>query len=163
MLVCLLCFFQLWALLNFLLPEIFASSADFDEMFSAAQTDADVSNNLLAQLHKVLRPFMLRRLKAQVATDLPPKKETLLFVGMSEMQAKLYRGILEKDIEAVLGQLGWTVGGARPSGRRWRLRCSTGFLLRACIFCAGKTQQKSRLMNMVMQLRKAANVSRTLA
>ena len=89
-------------------------------MFSAAQTDADVSNNLLAQLHKVLRPFMLRRLKSQVATDLPAKKEVLLYVGMSEMQARLYRGILEKDLDAVLG----------------------------------KTTQKSRLMNMVMQLRK---------
>lgn len=114
---------ELWALLNFLLPEIFSSSSDFDEMFSAAQTDANVSTNLLAQLHKVLRPFMLRRLKSQVATDLPPKKETLLFVGMSEMQTKLYKGILEKDIEAVMG----------------------------------RTTQKSRLMNMVMQLRKAAN------
>jgi SWI/SNF-related matrix-associated actin-dependent regulator of chromatin subfamily A member 5 len=114
---------ELWALLNFLLPEIFASSADFDEMFSAAQADPNMSASLLTQLHKVLRPFMLRRLKAQVATDLPPKKETLLFVGMTEMQAKLYRGILEKDIECVLG----------------------------------KTNQKSRLMNMVMQLRKAAN------
>lgn len=111
---------ELWALLNFLLPEIFSSSSDFDSMFSAAQTDADVSNNLLAQLHKVLRPFMLRRLKSQVATDLPPKKEVLVFCGMSELQAKLYRGILEKDLEAVLG----------------------------------KTTQKSRLMNMVMQLRK---------
>lgn len=114
---------ELWALLNFLLPDIFNSGSDFDSMFAASQTDSDVSANLLAQLHKVLRPFMLRRLKAQVATDLPPKKETLLFVGMSELQTKLYRGVLERDIDAVLG----------------------------------KVKEKSRLMNMIMQLRKCSN------
>lgn len=72
-------------------------------MFAASESEADVSARLLQQLHAVLRPFVLRRLKTQVADDLPPKKETLLFVGMSELQAKLYRGVLERDIEAVLG------------------------------------------------------------
>jgi SWI/SNF-related matrix-associated actin-dependent regulator of chromatin subfamily A member 5 len=96
---------ELWALLSFLMPDIFNSGADFDSMFSASEVDPDVSAKLLEQLHKILRPFMLRRLKSQVATDLPPKKETLLFVGMSELQAKLYRGVLERDIDAVLGRV----------------------------------------------------------
>lgn len=37
---------------------------------------------------QVLRPFLLRRLKADVEKGLPPKKETILKIGMSEMQRK---------------------------------------------------------------------------
>lgn len=96
---------ELWALLSFLMPDIFSSGADFDAMFSASEVDSDVSAKLLDQLHKILRPFMLRRLKAQVATDLPPKREICIFTGMSELQAKLYRGVLERDIDAVLGRV----------------------------------------------------------
>ena len=45
---------------------------------------------------------MLRRLKADVAKSLPPKTETLLYVGMSPMQRELYRSILLRDVAAVL-------------------------------------------------------------
>ena len=38
------------------------------------------------QLHKILRPFLLRRLKSDVEKTLPPKTETKLLIGMSEMQ-----------------------------------------------------------------------------
>jgi len=49
----------------------------------------------------VLRPFLLRRLKSDVEKGLPPKKETILKMGMSEMQKKYYAALLQKDIEAV--------------------------------------------------------------
>ena len=52
---------------------------------------------------QVLRPFLLRRLKADVEKGLPPKKETILKIGMSEMQKKYYAALLQKDIEAVNG------------------------------------------------------------
>ena len=54
-------------------------------------------------LLQVLRPFLLRRLKADVEKGLPPKKETILKIGMSEMQKKYYAALLQKDIEAVNG------------------------------------------------------------
>lgn len=66
---------------------------------------------------------MLRRLKSQVATDLKPKKEVLVYVGMSELQLKVYKGVLARDLEAL----------------------------------TGKVKEKSRLLNIMMQLRKAAN------
>ena len=50
---------------------------------------------------QVLRPFLLRRLKSDVEKGLPPKKETILKMGMSEMQKKYYAALLQKDIEAV--------------------------------------------------------------
>ena len=49
----------------------------------------------------MLRPFLLRRLKSDVEKGLPPKKETILKMGMSEMQKKYYAALLQKDIEAV--------------------------------------------------------------
>ena len=52
---------------------------------------------------QVLRPFLLRRLKSDVEKGLPPKKETILKIGMSEMQKKYYAALLQKDIEAVNG------------------------------------------------------------
>lgn len=71
---------------------------------------------------QVLRPFLLRRIKSDVEKSLPPKKETILKIGMSEMQKKWYRNLLSKDIEALHG-------GA----------------------------ERTRLLNIVMQLRKCCN------
>jgi SWI/SNF-related matrix-associated actin-dependent regulator of chromatin subfamily A member 5 len=62
---------ELWALLNFLLPDVFADSDEFDEWFSMGGDEA--RENVVKKLHTVLRPFMLRRVKSDVAKDLPPK------------------------------------------------------------------------------------------
>ena len=114
---------ELWALLNFLLPDVFGDSAAFDDWFSQQNADSDA---VVKQLHKVLRPFLLRRVKADVEKSLLPKKEINLYVGMSDMQVQWYKKILEKDIDAVNGG-------------------------------AGNKESKTRLLNIVMQLRKCCN------
>jgi hypothetical protein len=58
------------------------------------ERDDAAKANTVKQLHRVLRPFMLRRLKSDVAKSLPPKKETLLYTSMTRMQKDLYRGLL---------------------------------------------------------------------
>ena len=50
----------------------------------------------------MLRPFLLRRLKSDVEKGLPPKKETILKIGMSEMQKKYYAALLQKASPSVL-------------------------------------------------------------
>ena len=60
---------ELWALLNFLLPDVFGDSAAFDDWFSQQNADSDA---VVKQLHKVLRPFLLRRVKADVEKSLLP-------------------------------------------------------------------------------------------
>ena len=52
-------------------------------------------------LSQVLRPFLLRRLKSDVEKGLPPKKETILKIGMSEMQKKYYAALLQKVADSV--------------------------------------------------------------
>ncbi|EAY96571.1 hypothetical protein OsI_18476 [Oryza sativa Indica Group] len=90
---------ELWSLLNFLLPEIFSSAETFDDWFQISGENDQ--HEVVQQLHKVLRPFLLRRLKSDVEKGLPPKKETILKVGMSEMQKQYYRALLQKDLEVV--------------------------------------------------------------
>ncbi|ONM32127.1 ISWI chromatin-remodeling complex ATPase CHR11 [Zea mays] len=90
---------ELWALLNFLLPEIFSSAETFDEWFQISGENDQ--QEVVQQLHKVLRPFLLRRLKSDVEKGLPPKKETILKVGMSQMQKQYYRALLQKDLEVI--------------------------------------------------------------
>ncbi len=51
---------------------------------------------------QVLRPFLLRRLKSDVEKGLPPKKETILKIGMSEMQKKYYAALLQKVQHSLL-------------------------------------------------------------
>ena len=72
---------ELWALLNFLLPSIFKSCTTFEQWFNApfATTGEKVELNpeetllIIRRLHKVLRPFLLRRLKKEVESQLPDK------------------------------------------------------------------------------------------
>ncbi|TKR76891.1 hypothetical protein L596_017963 [Steinernema carpocapsae] len=92
---------ELWALLNFLLPEMFASADDFDSWFS----DTSMLNNssLVQRLHQVLKPFLLRRLKSDVEKSLLPKKELKIYVGLSKMQREWYTKILMKDLDVVNG------------------------------------------------------------
>ena len=97
---------ELWALLNFLVPDVFASAEQFDDWFNLDIDDADEKNKLISQLHKILRPFMLRRLKVDVEKSLPPKHETILFTGMSKMQKKLYKDILMRDLDVIQGKAG---------------------------------------------------------
>nr|XP_033474870.1 probable global transcription activator SNF2L2 [Epinephelus lanceolatus] len=100
---------ELWALLNFLLPTIFKSCTTFEQWFNApfAMTGERVDLNeeetilIIRRLHKVLRPFLLRRLKKEVESQLPEKVEYVVKCDMSAIQKVLYRhmqkGILLTD------------------------------------------------------------------
>ncbi|KAF5385038.1 hypothetical protein D9615_000870 [Tricholomella constricta] len=118
---------ELFALLNFICPEIFVEYKDLDSFLhkdeSGADAEEEKSKKVVEALHKILRPFLLRRVKSDVEKNLLPKKEINIYVGLTEMQRKWYRSVLEKDIDAVNG-------------------------------LTGKKEGKTRLMNMVMQLRK---------
>lgn len=92
---------ELWALLNFLLPDVFNSSEDFDAWFNTNNCFGDTQ--LVDRLHAVLRPFLLRRIKSDVEKKLLPKKETKIFIGLSKMQREWYTKILMKDIDVVNG------------------------------------------------------------
>ena len=87
---------ELWALLNFLLPDVFGSSDVFSKWFDLGDGDQE---EVVKRLHSVLRPFLLRRLKSDVEKGLPPKRETKIYVGLSKMQRAWYTKILMKDLD----------------------------------------------------------------
>jgi SWI/SNF-related matrix-associated actin-dependent regulator of chromatin subfamily A member 5 len=87
-------------------PDVFSSSEDFDAWFKGKGESDEQQQQVVSQLHKVLRPFLLRRVKSEVEHSLLPKKEINLYVGMSDMQKRWYKSLLEKDIDAVNGKLG---------------------------------------------------------
>jgi SWI/SNF-related matrix-associated actin-dependent regulator of chromatin subfamily A member 5 len=115
---------ELWALLNFLLPEVFNEADKFDKWFNTE--DEAATNNVVKRLHTVLQPFLLRRVKADVDSDIPPKTETKLYIGMSELQRDWYSKVITKDVASLN------------------------------VLAQGQLE-KSRLMNMLMQLRKCTN------
>lgn len=96
---------ELWALLNFVLPKIFNSVKSFDEWFNTPFTSTGGQDKIelseeetllvIRRLHKVLRPFLLRRLKRDVEKDLPDKVEKVVKCKMSALQLKLYRMMLK--------------------------------------------------------------------
>jgi len=102
---------ELWALLNFVLPNIFKSVKSFDEWFNTpfANTGGQDKMELteeeqllvIRRLHKVLRPFLLRRLKKDVEKDLPDKSEKVVKCRFSALQAKLYKQLVTYNKMAV--------------------------------------------------------------
>lgn len=87
---------ELWSLLNFLLPDVFNSADDFDKWFDPNVCLGD--DDMVNRLHRILKPFMLRRIKSEVEKTLLPKIETKIFVGLSKVQREWYRKVLLKDI-----------------------------------------------------------------
>uniref|UniRef100_A0A915LI26 Uncharacterized protein n=1 Tax=Meloidogyne javanica TaxID=6303 RepID=A0A915LI26_MELJA len=82
---------ELWALLHFLMPNVFASHDDFREWFHCPITgmvegNTEVDQALVQRLHKILRPFILRRLKSEVEKQLPTKTERVLLCHLSKRQ-----------------------------------------------------------------------------
>lgn len=55
---------EMWALLNFLVPKLFSSAADFDTWFDI--NDTSQQQQVIQRLHKILRPFLLRRLTGEI-------------------------------------------------------------------------------------------------
>ncbi len=53
---------------------------------------------MVQKLHKILKPFLLRRVKADVESNLPGKAEIILYAGMSETQRRLNDDLLNRTI-----------------------------------------------------------------
>lgn len=108
---------ELWSLLNFLQPDIFISSAKFDECFNISNGNGNNTNkrsqidyNLLLKAHAMLKPFMLRRIKNDVA-NLPKKIEKKILCPLTPMQTLWYKRLLLQE-SALLLQVEKSVEGA---------------------------------------------------
>eukprot|EP00842_Homolaphlyctis_polyrhiza_P000073 jgi/Hompol1/1066/HPOL_005504-RA len=149
---------ELWSLLNFLMPDIFDDLGAFEEWFdftndlsvangqqSSSLTVLDKETNawLVNSLHHILKPFLLRRLKTEVAIDLPKKREYLLYAPMVPKQRELYDAARQGVLASMI-----TESIAKNYGAKIEKSESTP---------EPKTVSAQKLQNVVMQLRKICN------
>uniref|UniRef100_A0AAQ6A334 DNA helicase n=1 Tax=Amphiprion ocellaris TaxID=80972 RepID=A0AAQ6A334_AMPOC len=86
---------ELWSLLHFLMPDKFHSWEDFEDEHGKGR------DNGYQSLHKVLEPFLLRRVKKDVEKSLPAKVEQILRVDMTAQQKQFYKWILTRNYKAL--------------------------------------------------------------
>lgn len=99
---------EVWSLFHFLMPGFLGSQQRFKEVFrTPIEKQGDPAR--MAQLRARITPFMLRRTKALVAGELPPKVESVMPVEMTGAQADLYETIrlgMEKTVREALQSRG---------------------------------------------------------
>lgn len=86
---------ELWALLHFIMPSLFDLHDEFSDWFSKdieshAQSNTQLNEQQLKRLHVILKPFMLRRIKKNVQSELGDKVEIDLFCDLTNRQKKYY-------------------------------------------------------------------------
>ncbi|KAA8518154.1 hypothetical protein F0562_015628 [Nyssa sinensis] len=85
---------ELFMLMHFLDAGKFGSLEEFQEEFKDINQEEQIS-----RLHKMLAPHLLRRVKKDVMTELPPKKELILRVELSSKQKEYYKAILTRNYQ----------------------------------------------------------------
>ena len=125
---------ELWALLHFIMPTLFDSHDEFSDWFSKdieshAQSNTKLNQDQLKRLHMILKPFMLRRVKAHVQKELGDKVEKDVFCDLTYRQRAYYANL--------------------------RSKISIMDLLEKASL--GDDQDAATLMNLVMQFRKVCN------
>lgn len=125
---------ELWALLHFIMPTLFDSHDEFSDWFSKdieshAQSNTKLNQDQLRRLHMILKPFMLRRVKAHVQKELGDKVEKDVFCELTYRQRAYYANL--------------------------RSKISIMDLIEKATL--GDEQDTATLMNLVMQFRKVCN------
>lgn len=144
---------ELWSLLNFLQPEIFPESALFDACFDiSGGANHRIDKSMLLKVHAMLKPFMLRRIKADVEKTVPPKVEKKILCPLSAVQSTWYKRLLLKD-STLLMQLELEEHDASTAATLGADNNTTSSGV------SGMAQQSrwKRLQSLYMQLRKVCN------
>lgn len=102
---------ELWSLFDFLMPGFLGTEKSFHEKFAkpiAASRNSKTSSKeqeagalALEALHKQVLPFMLRRLKEEVLSDLPPKIIQDYYCQLGDLQKQLYNDFAKKQKDVV--------------------------------------------------------------
>lgn len=87
---------DLWSIFDFLMPGYLGSATEFKNRYEIpiARTQDQAAQE---RLKRRVRPFILRRTKAEVASDLPSKLEQLAYCELTEEQKQVYQSILEQS------------------------------------------------------------------
>lgn len=117
---------ELWSLMNVIDPDTFDDCDEFMERYDNMQTKERVD-----ELHELIRPYILRRLKEDVEKSVPPKEETLIEVEMTVLQKQYYRALYEKNVQFLHRDVKKALDGPSLNNLSMQLRkcCNHPFLL----------------------------------
>lgn len=115
---------ELWNLFSFINHGLLGSYKQFNRRFGIP-IEKQHDRKARLKLKKLIRPFMLRRIKSQVLEELPPRTEITLQVKMSSEERSFYEALRQQAIENI-------EGGAGKSGRHLRILAEIMRLRRAC-------------------------------
>ncbi|KAF4688369.1 hypothetical protein FOZ63_033010, partial [Perkinsus olseni] len=171
---------ELWALLHFIEPVKFCSKEAFEQEFGELRSEkqcnyfapvlavvpfsavrrlfdrtlvrAIVKQFFVESLHRLLRPHLLRRLKEEVADELPDLEETIIDVELTKLQKAYYRAIFERNKTYLSGAQ--KNGGPSLINLEVQLRkcCNHPFTIngveeRELAMCQNKDQEFSRMIS----------------
>ena len=94
---------DLWAIFSFVEPGLLGTEASFRRRFELPIANGD--EQAAAALRSRLEPFVIRRTKEDVATELPDRIEAIVECELSPLQRRLYQGVAEAARRDVLGQM----------------------------------------------------------
>lgn len=80
---------ELWSIFDFIMPGFLSNLVKFQQKYKIKEFD-ESTNQLLSNLKKQIKPFILRRKKKDVVKDLPEKIENNIYIDLNEEQKKYY-------------------------------------------------------------------------
>jgi superfamily II DNA or RNA helicase len=98
---------ELWSLMHFTNPGLLGGRRQFND--KVAQPIAEGQPGAAEQLRRRIRPFVLRRLKREVAPELPPRTEAVMHVSLDERERGVYDSVMaatRKEVVALLNEGG---------------------------------------------------------
>jgi superfamily II DNA or RNA helicase len=94
---------ELWSQLHFTNPGLLGGQRDFDQRF--ARPIADGEPGAAARLRQKIRPFVLRRKKSEVAPELPPRTDAVLYCELEDTEQRVYDAVLAATRKEVVSRL----------------------------------------------------------
>jgi SNF2 family DNA or RNA helicase len=115
---------ELWNLFGFINPGLLGTYKQFNRRFGIP-IEKYHDREARRTLKKLIRPFMLRRIKSQVLEELPPRTEITLRVEMQPEEMQFYEALRQQAIENIEGS-------SEKTGRHLRILAEIMRLRRAC-------------------------------
>lgn len=115
---------ELWNLFRFINPRLLGTFKQFNSRYGIP-IEKHHDRDARRQLKKIIRPFMLRRIKSQVLEELPPRTEVTLRVEMKPEEIQFYEALRQQALENIEGS-------AEKSGRHLQILAEIMKLRRAC-------------------------------
>jgi SNF2 family DNA or RNA helicase len=133
---------ELWSQIHFTNPGLLGGRSDFQERY--ADPIAAGQRGAAARLRERIRPFVLRRLKKDVAPELPPRTESVLHVELDDNERAVYdaiRAATQREVVAMLDSGGGVMAALEALLRLRQACCHTALLPGRSAASSSKTER----------------------